>query len=354
MIGVTGNRIIDEDIGRIVSEKIDWGFFAGKSVLVSGASGMIPCYVVFALLGLNDSVLSGNKVKVFALVRNASKAKKKFSSVLNRDDFFLIVSDVSDFKCADRRFDVIIHAASQASPKYYGVDPVGTMRANTVGTMNLLEIAKESKADRFLFVSSGEVYGVLDSSIDAVAETYHGDVDCTDVRSCYAESKRAGETMCVSYFHQYGIHASMARLSHTFGPGCDLKDGRVFADFASNIVNGENIKLNSDGSALRSFLYITDTVLGLFYVVLRGEPAKAYNISSAKETSIRDLANMLCGLYPEKGLKAEFCKMKAGDGYIRSKSSRAQLDNLRLRSLGWNESVSIDVGFRRMIDSYGE
>ena len=203
-----------------------------------------------------------------------------------------------------------------------------------------------------MFVSSGEVYGVLDGLVTNINENYTGNVDCTNVRSCYAESKRMGETMCVSYAHQYGIHTNMIRLAHTYGPGCALDDGRVFADFTKNILNNENIKINSDGSALRCFMYVTDMIKGLFYVLLKGENCNAYNVSSMKETSIRDLANMLCSLYPEKGLHAEFLETKDDNSYIRSKSQRILFDNSKLTALGWKESILIEIGFKRMIDSY--
>ena len=265
---LTKNTIRDTDIEEIISEKLDWNYFAGKYILVTGANGMIPSYIVYTLLGLNEIILKNNPLKVFGLLRNREKAESKFQKLLDRKDFCLIVEDISKFKEFNERFDIIIHAASQASPKYYGIDPVGTLKANTIGTMNLLELARKNNTERFLFVSSGEVYGVLDGLVTNINENYTGNVDCTNVRSCYAESKRMGETMCVSYAHQYGIHTNMIRLAHTYGPGCALDDGRVFADFTKNILNNENIKINSDGSALRCFMYVTDMIKGLFYVLL--------------------------------------------------------------------------------------
>lgn len=349
---ITGNKIIDEDIENILHENLDWSFFAGKDILVTGANGMLPSYVVYTLLGLNETILKENKLKVFALVRNKQKAEAKFANILKRNDFCLIVRDISDFIEFETKFDIIIHAASQASPKYYGVDPVGTLKANTIGTMNLLELARKNKTEKFLFVSSGEVYGVLDGSVTYIDEKYTGNVDCTNVRSCYAESKRMGETMCVSYAHQYGLHTNMIRLAHTYGPGCSLDDGRVFADFTKNILNNENIKINSDGSALRCFMYVTDMIKGLFYVLLKGENCNAYNISSIREISIKDLANTLCSLYPERELHAEFLETKDDNSYIRSKSERILFDNSKLTALGWKESIPVEVGFKRMIDSY--
>ncbi|MCF0124184.1 MAG: NAD-dependent epimerase/dehydratase family protein, partial [Clostridia bacterium] len=280
------------------------------------------------------------------------KAKIKFNKFFNRDDFKLVVHDVAGFLRYDEHIDIIIHAASQASPKYYGIDPVGTLKANTVGTLNMLELARNNKCEKFLFISSGEVYGVLDGSIPLIDEKYTGNVDITNVRSCYAESKRMGETMCVSYAHQYGLHVNMIRLAHTYGPGCALDDGRVFADFVKNVLNGENIIVNSDGSAKRCFMYVTDMIKGLFYVLLRAESKESYNVSSMEETSIKELANILCSLCPEKQISASFAENKDDKTYMKSKSTSIVLSNAKLCQLGWKQKVSVEDGFKRMIGSY--
>lgn len=349
---LTYNKIIDNDIDEILSESLDWNAFAGKSVLVTGANGMLPAYIVYALLGLNETLLKNNKLKVYANVRNYEKAKDKFSLFLNRDDFELIVKDVVEFIDFNKHIDIVIHAASQASPKYYGIDPVGTLKANTIGTMNMLELAKKNNCERFLFISSGEVYGVLDGTIPVIDEKYTGNVDITNVRSCYAESKRMGETMCVSYARQYGIHVNMIRLAHTYGPGCALDDGRVFADFVRNVINGEDIVVNSDGSAKRCFMYVTDMIKGLFYVLLKAESCESFNVSSMEETSIKDLATMLCSFYPEKHIKAYFAMVKDDKAYMKSKSTSIVLANKKLSDLGWKQTVAVNDGFRRMIESY--
>lgn len=349
---LTGNAIIDNDLEEIVSEPLNWEYFANKTVIITGANGMLPAYIVYTLLALNDTRLKEKKCKIIANVRNYDKARRKFERFFERNDFHLFLEDVTELTEFCEDLDIIIHAASQASPKYYGTDPVGTLKANTIGTMNLLELARKNKCEKFLFFSSGEVYGVLDGAVPVIDETYTGNVDITNVRSCYAESKRMGETMCVCYAQQYGLHVNMLRLAHTCGPGCALDDGRVFADFVRNIIDNENIIVNSDGSAKRCFMYVTDMIKALFYVLLKGKNKEAYNVSSAKETSIRELAEMLCGLYPEKHLRAEFSETKDGNLYMKSKSTAGKLGNTKLCGLGWKQTVLLEDGFRRMIQSY--
>ena len=344
----TENPIIKEDIDKIISSIDDWSYLSDKTILVTGANGFIPSYIIYTLCGLNE--ILPKPINIIALVRNRNKAENKFKSIIGHPNFKLIISDVSDVKL-DEHVDIIIHAASQASPKYYGKDPVGTLKANTIGTYNLLEQAVEQNTEKFLYISSGEVYGVLDGSIPIIQENYAGNVDVTEVRSCYAESKRMGENMCVCFSHQYNIHSNMIRLSHTYGPGVNLDDGRVFADFANCAVNNKNIILNSDGSAKRSFLYITDMIIGMFKILLKAPNCEAYNISAETQTSILELANIICELYPEKQLQIEF-KENNDKNYIRSNSTSAELCNEKLKQLEWEQTIEISEGFKRMIDSY--
>ena len=346
------NTIINEDIQLIISEDINWDYLAGKTILVTGASGFIPSYIVYTLLELNLLKFQNNPIIVFALVRNKEKAEKKFNQFILRNDLKIIVSDVVEPIQLKENIDIIIHAASQASPKYYGKDPVGTLKANTLGTANMLDLAKNCGTKKFLYISSGEVYGILDGTFDSIDETYTGNVDITNIRSCYAESKRMGENMCVCWSHQYGFHVNMLRLSHTYGPGVELDDGRVFADFVKNIIYNEDIIINSDGKAKRSFVYINDMITALFSVLINGENAHAYNITADKQTEIKELAQTLCDMYPEKALNIKFCKANIISGYIRSASSFASLSSRKIKKLGWKQNISIEEGFRRMIDSY--
>ena len=339
------NRIRQHDIKEILSEKLPWENIVGKTVLISGASGFIPSYIVDVLITLGG-------VKVIGIVRNKEKALKKFAHLLDNPNFKIIIQDITEPINIDEKIDYIIHAASQASPKYYGIDPVGTLKANTIGTYNLLEFAKNGNIEKFLFFSTGEVYGVIDDNTPKITENYTGKVNCTDIRACYGESKRMGENMCICYSHQYQIDMNMIRLSHTYGPGVELDDGRVFGDFVNNILNNENICLNSDGSAKRNFCYITDMITALFYVLFYGQKQEAYNIATEVETSILELAQTLISLYPEKKLKVVFAKDVFQKGYIKSRSSRANFSIEKIKKLGWKPKIDIRTGFSRMIESY--
>lgn len=348
------NPIIQEDLEQIISFKaVDWKTFQGKTVLISGANGMLPSYMVETLLYLNKKY--DYHVKVVALVRNIEKAHKCFSEHINNPALEFLVQDVVEPIIYDGDIHFIVHAASQAAPSYYGVDPVGTFKANTIGTINMLELAREKEVEGFLYFSTGSVYGMVPGEKVLLQEDNQGITNTLDVRSCYAESKRAGENACVCYYYQYGVPVKMVRIFHTFGPRVNLNDGRVFSDFCKNILNNENIVLKSDGSAKRSFCYVADAVQAYFLVLLKGEPATAYNVGGdeAHEISVCDLSELLVGLYPEKQLKVVFDIDESDLTYTKMRTPQKQiLPSLeRINALGWNLTTSVADSFKRTIDA---
>jgi nucleoside-diphosphate-sugar epimerase len=346
------NSIIKEDIKNIVENFDGWEKFTNKTILISGANGFLSAYLVESFLALDERF----NTKVIALVRNEEKAKKRFTHHLKNPLLKFIISDVSDevkIEEINDKIDFIIHAASQASPKFYGIDPVGTLSANVLGTINLLNLARKNNVESFLYFSSGEVYGEVKEKDIPIKESTFGYLDCTNVRACYAESKRMGENICVSYCKQYGVKAKIVRPFHTYGPGMDLKDGRVFADFVANIVNKQNIILKSDGSASRAFCYLTDATLGFLNILVNGENAQAYNVGNPyQEYGIVELANILVNLFPEYNLKVTLDKSKQTNDYLKSPVNRNSPDIEKIGQLGWRPNVTVEDGFKRAILSY--
>lgn len=340
-----------EDIDRIVSVDLPWRELDGKVVLISGANGFLPAYMVETLLHLSE--LHDIKVQVVGLVRNRGRADERFAHYRDCPELRFIENDVSDVRIGELpHADCIIHAASQASPRYYGKDPVGTLSANTLGTSNLLRHAVACRSSAFLFLSSGEVYGEVPESKIPTGERDYGYVDPLSVRSCYSESKRMGENMCVSWHHQFGVNARIVRPFHTYGPGMRMDDGRVYADFVRTVLSGEDIRLNSDGSARRAFCYLSDAVSGFFHVLFRGAPAAAYNIGNPEgECSILELARILTGLHEDRKLQVHF-NQDALEGYISSPISRNVPKIDAAVSLGWRPSIGIRDGFSRTLRHY--
>ena len=344
------HRIVREDLESILSAPLPWERLHGKTVLVTGANGFVPAYMVETLMFLNET--AGANIQVIALVRNREKAMRRLGHLVNRPDFTFVVQDVRDPYSGPEKLDFIIHAASQASPKFYGRDPVGTFETNVIGTRRMLKLASESGCESFLFFSSGEVYGATADPSIPVTETGYGYVDPLSIRSCYAEGKRAGETLCACWHAQYGVPAKVVRLSHTYGPGMELDDGRVFADFVADIVSRRDIVMKSDGSASRPFCYLADATVAFFAVLLLGTNGEAYNVGSDHETSILELAEMLCRLFPERGLQVVRQERKADGQYLVSTNSGGHSDLSKIKSLGWEPVTSLEDGFSRTVRSY--
>ncbi|NUM80673.1 NAD-dependent epimerase/dehydratase family protein [bacterium] len=343
--------IVAEDIRRIIDSNIPWSQLNGATVLIAGANGFLPAYIIETLLHLNDRMRSG--IRIIGVARSLPKALARFKNYAGRHDLDFVESDVTKLETIENRtIDYIIHAASQASPKYYGVDPVGTLSANVTGTERLLNMARAHQVKGFLFFSSSEIYGQLTAGQIPVKENEMGTLDPMDVRACYAESKRMGETMCVSWSHQYGIPVKIVRPFHTYGPGMALDDGRVFADFVSNIVRNHDIVMRSEGTATRSFCYLADATAGFFKVLLEGKNGEAYNVGNAAcEISIMQLAQLLVGLYPEKKLsvKKDFSVLQ---NYIPSAVQRIVPDTAKIQKLGWLPIIGLEEGFKRTIETY--
>lgn len=344
------NNILHEDIeGVVANEALDWDSFSGKRVLITGASGFLPAYLVETLLYLNST--RKLDVCVTALVRSRENFENRFAHHRGNPNLTVLVQDVSEPIDLRLPHHFIIHATSQASPKYYGIDPVGTLSANVLGTMRLLELARNHPVDSFLYFSSGEVYGETQSV--PTKESDYGYVDPTSVRSCYAESKRMAENMCISWHAQFQVPTKIVRPFHTYGPGMKLDDGRVYADFVRDILENRSIVVRSAGTASRAFCYLADATAGFFTVLLKGQNGVPYNVGNDRaEISVMDLANLLAGLYPEKRLQVIKEHNPASTGYLHSPITRNCPDIARISSLGWVPKTGLAEGFKRTIESY--
>ena len=153
--------MIVEDFNQIKNSSIDWNRFENKTILITGANGFLPAYMVETLLLLNNDILKYSPCKVIALVRNEKHTKERFSNYLSDENLKIIVQDVANEINLIEKIDYIVHAASPASPKYYNIDPVGVIMPNILGTKNTLELARKNNIEGYLYFSSGEVYGQL-------------------------------------------------------------------------------------------------------------------------------------------------------------------------------------------------
>ena len=339
--------IIQEDLQRMRQSGLPWERLDGKTVLVTGATGMLASYVTWLLLSLREQ--AGIRVSVIALCRDARKAKEYFGLFAGKPYFRLLLQDVCEPIACEGPVDYVFHLAGNASPFFINSDPVGIMKCNLQGTMNVLEFARACRAKKVLFASTREVYGKNEEA-SRLDEQAFGTLDPLDDRSCYPESKRAAETLLKSYYLQYEIPFNVVRVAHAYGPTMKLEhDGRVMADLMGDAVAGRDIVLKSCGEAVRAFVYVTDAVVGMFTVLLLGVAAKAYNLANETEpVSIKELANILAEqrklqVVVSEGEQKGYCAYR-----------RTALDTSALEQLGWKLEVSFEEGISRVFQFHLE
>ena len=341
---------VEKDIAEVLAAKLDWESLCGKTIAITGANGMLASYVAETLLTLVRT--TGNPIRVIALVRNPEKASLRFSAYANDPNLSIVKWDPSDVAPDLKECDILIHAASIPRPD--SLHPVDVIAPNVIGTWNLLQQLRQAdkRPEQFIYISSGAVYGDRQDSPTPISEDMALPVNQMLPQSCYAESKRAGENICISFMRQYGIPVKVIRYAHTYGPGMDLEhDPRSFVSFIRSIRDSKDIRLTSAGDAVRYFCYATDATIAFFSILLNGKPGEAYNIANpGNGISIRELAELLVSLAPERHLKVVTDTTAAPPGYAPQKIAPC-LDIAKLRTLGWQPSISIAEGFNRVLNA---
>jgi nucleoside-diphosphate-sugar epimerase len=343
---ITESLLYEEDLKSVINEPLPWNRLNNHSILITGANGLISSCFVDCLMYRNK--IFDSNISVYALCRNKEKAENRFDSYLDNNNFNLIIQDVCEPLNSDIKFDYIIHAASNAHPVAFATAPVETMKPNILGTVNLLDYAKKYNPEKFLFVSSTEVYGRNDSGTEGLGEDYCGYTDCTHVRSAYPESKRASETLCVSYGVEYGVNTSIVRPGYIYGPTLLEDNTRADVQFIKNALNGKNIIMKSAGLQLRSYCYVSDTVSAMLYVMLFGENGNAYNIANKNcKVTIREFAQTVADI---AGVKVVFENPNDIEKSGYSLVGNGVLDATKLEELGWRGKISLDNGLSRTIN----
>lgn len=347
---LSDDKIIQKDLNDIINiDFINWDLLRNKTVLVTGATGLIGSQLVMSLLNANAE--KNLDLKVIAVVRNKQKAEKIFKYADDKSLEFIVQDILKPFNI-ESTVDYIVHGASMTGSKDFVDYPVETIKTAIQGTENILELAKEKSIDGMVYLSSLEVYGVVDFSIDKVTEDMFGTIDPMSVRSSYSEGKRMVECLCSSYASEYKIPIKVARLCQTFGAGVNYSDNRVFAQFARSIIEGKDIVLKTDGSTERNYCYIRDAIAGILTLLLNGESGQAYNIAN-KDTliSIRGMAEMLIEKYPESGSKLVFDIAEDATKLGYNPKVKMNLDTQKIEKLGWKAEVGLEVMFEHLIES---
>lgn len=313
-----------KDIQTVSNCKYNWEVFKDKNILITGATGMIGSFLVDVLMNKNINELLN--CTVIAVGRNLKKAELRFKSYFTHKNFIFYERDINDKILLSEidQIHFILHAASNTHPKAYSNDPIGTISTNVIATKNLLDLAVEKNCERFVFLSSVEVYGENRRDVDKFKEDYCGYIDCNTLRAGYPESKRVGESLCQAYISQKGLDVVIPRLSRVFGPSMLLNDSKALSQFILKAVNNEDIVLKSEGTQFYSYMYVGDAVSSIIKIIIDGTSGNAYNVTNPEfDITLKDLATLVAKTV-EKKVVFEIPEINEAKGY--SKATKAILD----------------------------
>lgn len=324
----------------------------GKRIYLTGATGQIGWYLVHLI---SELIRQGHvQAQLTAHVRGHDKLIAKFPQHTALACTFFTDEDAAH-ALDEQTFDLVIHCASKASPKFFADTPVDVMIPNGILTHNLLEKIRQKNPDcLFVYLSTTGVTGFIPDEQRPSTEQDHGPLNCTDLSNCYLESKRFGEMLTLAYAKQYGLPVRIIRPSITYGPGFDLHDGRSYADFVHALLKQTPIKLTSDGSAIRNFLYIADFVRGLFTAIAQGQSGSVINVASPHPVSILELATLLntSALAHSLGPVDHAPAAENRFARVNFKSTNASVD--QLLALGWEPQIGLLEGFQKTLRHYQE
>ncbi len=339
-MGLYDSRIYLEDLDTAIEQSPGIEEMARKSILITGASGLIGSFIVDILMRYNK--IKGGNIKVYAAGRSIEHLSNRFNQI-RCSELKYVRYDALEPLRFNFGVDYIIHAAGNAYPAAFNGDPVGTIIATANGTYNLLEYGRTHGAKRFLFVSSGEVYGKGNMEVNEFDEEYsRGELDSMAPRSSYPSSKRTAETLCASYGRQYGLDTVVVRPCHTYGPTMTKADNRASAQFINNALNGEDIILKSTGTQVRSYCYVVDCGSAILAVLMNGIAGEAYNCSNPNaKVSIAGFAQIVASVAGRKVIQVEGTDADFAD---RTFIPRQVLNSQKIEKLGWKGRFNVQSG----------
>lgn len=327
-----------EDIDNILSVK-GLDTLRGKSVLVTGATGMVGTMLIDALMQMED-------VRVIAVGRNKAKAEARLGEYWDNERFCFMEHDVCQPFDSELKVDYILPMASNTHPLAYSQYPIETMMINLKGAEHALNLAHKTGAT-VVYTSTNEVYGNAVGEED-FSEDYNGRLALNNARACYNESKRSAEALCQSYIAEKGVKVKIARLCRIFGPTMLMSDSKASSQFIKKALDGEDIVLKSEGNQYFSYTYVADAVMGLLTVMLHGENGVAYNVSSDKTNiRLRDFAQLCAECV---GRKVVFDLPDATEAKGFSVAMRAILSNERIRKIGFIGKYEMRDAIARTIE----
>ena len=341
------NRKLCEQQKILLSKK-----FSNKTVLVTGATGLIGSNLVLYLIGLNDKQRAN--IRIVAFYRSEQKLAEVYQKLSGREDIEFVSCDVEGEILYEKNIDYVVHCAGYSGgTKMHLNAPIKVFDTGIDGTRHLLDFAVRHQCTGFLYVSTYEVYGEV-SQERYITEQQPCQLDTFVLRNCYAEIKRLCESLLCAYSAQYGLPVYAARLTSTFGNGVQYDDPRFFAEFARCILEGKDIILKSAGRTVRSYLDVNDAASAFLYILSCGDSGNAYNVTNMEnEISIKDMAKRMIEL-AGSSIRLITAEADHGESAGFRKEGRTVIDASRLESLGWKPVYTLDETVMSMFNSMKE
>ena len=343
------NKQFIEDMEYISNaEFIPWDRLNNKTVLITGATGLIGYTLVNSLVYANKKL--GLNLKILALVRDLNRTRERFKDIDGDTALEYVLGTVEKLPEIAEKVDYIVHGASQTASKAFVNEPVETIMTALKGTENILELAKTKKVSGMVYLSSMEVYGHPEKG-HKVTEDEIGALSPLDIRNSYPISKIQCESLCFAYAKEYSVPAMSVRLTQTFGPGVNYNDGRVFAEFARCVIEKRDIVLKTKGETERSYLYTADAATAILTVLLKGEPGEAYN--AANEDTYCSIAQMAEMVAKQGGVKVRY-EMTDIQNMGYSSTLYININTSRICQMNWYPKYQLFEMYKKMIMSMTE
>jgi nucleoside-diphosphate-sugar epimerase len=338
-------NILFNDFDYIINSKLNFELLRNKTILVTGATGLIGSYLIRFLLYCNKKI--SLNIKVLAVVRNEKKANVIFKNY-DKKYLKLIISDLEKNTLSiNDPIDYIVHTAAVTNSKALISDPMYALNLAINGTESVLNLAKEKKIDSMIYLSSMEVYGQPLVSGE-ISEDNLGYINLNNIRSGYPESKRVCEYMCNTYAEQYDLGIRIVRTAQTFGAGILPNESRVFAQFAKSIIKGENLVLHTAGNSEGNYVYIADTVKGILWLLFKGLSGQTYNLVNEQcHISIKEMANLVVDNFGNGNQKVVVDIPKENMGY--APEVHMKLSGKKLMDTGWTPEYDLKDSYYRLI-----
>lgn len=344
-MSIYDSKLWKSDLDEVVNAFPELDSLSGKTVMVTGCTGLICSAVVDVLIRWNER--HDRPISIIAAGRNPAKITSRFMPYVGKPWFRIVAYDSASSEISlDMPCDYIIHGAGNASPNNINKEPVETMLSNFLGMRNLLEYARDNEVRRILYISSSEIYGKKEGNEPYRTDEY-GYIDLMNPRNSYSVGKRAAETLCVSYASEYGTDSVIVRPGHIYGPTAMETDDRVSSLWSWAAARQQDIVMKSAGLQIRSYCHCLDCASAILIVLIKGMTCQAYNISNPDSIiTIRDMAEMLT---KTAGVSLKTSELSEAEKRGYNPMSNSTLDSTELLELGWRGLFDASKGFSHTV-----